>query len=600
MMKKSFIRIEKPFAFLFKPTLVISKVISKICSTMFLLSRRFTSVEQNLVVIRLKEIEIKQAKSLYKLFDDRNFRVVFSCSNNKSIGCFGGLRIIYSKTILSKYLISKASVVIFTGHINVLPIKKHSQSFVYVGQSKLSKKNDRKIDIVIPNEDAITSIKAAVSQIVNFSKFDTLSKFELAVKRFGIKEAFRRVRLSFSELVTNDLLTKWVSNLVIDGIDYNCRLHTRAFLSKFSRLIPVNKNVVVVYNNFNQYSCNIKYIVKELNNNTSKKIIYLIQKESEELNELKNVTQVDCRSVRAIYYLCRARVWIFNSIKNPIQPIKKRKQIFIQTWHGSLGLKRVDPDFIYDKEWLGKAFANGPITDVCVSNSKFETQMYRSTYWANSKIWEIGHPRNDILFSEPENIRRKICDKYGIGYDHSIFLYAPTYREDYAADAYLTDFTLIKDALEKRFKKTFVIAIRYHHWFLKRAPKDVLHKLKIQGVVDVSSHPDMQELLVSADVGCTDYSSWIYDFILTKKPGFIYASDVDQYLSYRGFYYPLDTTPFSIAKDVNQFCDNIRYFNNEEYVGKVNVFLADKGCVDSGNATESFVNRLLNLDRDHV
>lgn len=36
-------------------------------------------------------------------------------------------------------------------------------------------------------------------------------------------------------------------------------------------------------------------------------------------------------------------------------------------------------------------------------------------------------------------------------------------------------------------------------------------------VIDVTSIPDIQELLSFVDAGITDYSSWIYDFILSRK-----------------------------------------------------------------------------------
>ena len=38
----------------------------------------------------------------------------------------------------------------------------------------------------------------------------------------------------------------------------------------------------------------------------------------------------------------------------------------------------------------------------------------------------------------------------------------------------------------------------------------------------------MQELMVASDIIVTDYSSCIFDFMLTKKLGIIYASDIDK------------------------------------------------------------------------
>ena len=40
---------------------------------------------------------------------------------------------------------------------------------------------------------------------------------------------------------------------------------------------------------------------------------------------------------------------------------------------------------------------------------------------------------------------------------------------------------------------------------------------------------DVQELLAAADVMISDYSSCIFDYLLAKKPAFIYATDIDEY-----------------------------------------------------------------------
>ena len=58
------------------------------------------------------------------------------------------------------------------------------------------------------------------------------------------------------------------------------------------------------------------------------------------------------------------------------------------------------------------------------------------------------------------------------------------------------------------------------------------------------NYSDIQELMVSSDALITDYSSCIYDFMLSRKPGFIYATDADKYNNGRGLYYSLTSTPF--------------------------------------------------------
>ena len=99
----------------------------------------------------------------------------------------------------------------------------------------------------------------------------------------------------------------------------------------------------------------------------------------------------------------------------------------------------------------------------------------------------------------------------------------------------------------------------------------------------------MQELLAVADAGITDYSSWAFDYVLTGRPLFIYATDLDQYDQVRGFYYPLEETPFPIAKSKEELDTNIRSFDDESYQIKVDEFLKGKECMDDGHASERIV-----------
>lgn len=96
----------------------------------------------------------------------------------------------------------------------------------------------------------------------------------------------------------------------------------------------------------------------------------------------------------------------------------------------------------------------------------------------------------------------------------------------------------------------------------------------------------MQELIAVTDVAITDYSSWIYDFVLLRKPGFIFATDIGKYNNERGFYYPLEETPFPIAKNNDELIKNILTFENEGYQERVESFLIDKGCYEDGHASE--------------
>ena len=91
------------------------------------------------------------------------------------------------------------------------------------------------------------------------------------------------------------------------------------------------------------------------------------------------------------------------------------------------------------------------------------------------------------------------------------------------------------------------------------------------------------------DMGITDYSSWICDFVLTGRPGFIYANDLKEYGDERGFYYPLDSTPFAIAENNDEMEANILNFDDAKYAADTKDFLEARGSKEDGKAAERVV-----------
>lgn len=358
----------------------------------------------------------------------------------------------------------------------------------------------------------------------------------------------------------------------------------------------------IVFANFQgNYSCNPKYICEELIKRKLPVEIYWFTKsnvDNAQKSFPKGVTLVEYGSVEAFLALASSRIWIdnaFNCIWKNVS--KKDNQVFIETWHGSMGLKRINSESVGDKYWSNRAKASRELIDYCISDSSFETEVFRSSHWPNNNILEYGHPRNDILFKKQTREQRMgILEKIGvIHYDRwtgellekdvddiRICLYAPTFR-DGETSTFNLDYDKLTQSLEKRYGHKWLIARRLHR---KNIDGDRVNSSK---VVDVTDYVDMQELMVIADAGITDYSSWICDYVLTGKPGFIYAPDLAKYESTRGFYYPLETTPFPIAQTEEELQQNIIDFDNEKYQEDAERFLKDRGCYEDGHASERVV-----------
>ena len=114
-------------------------------------------------------------------------------------------------------------------------------------------------------------------------------------------------------------------------------------------------------------------------------------------------------------------------------------------------------------------------------------------------------------------------------------------------------------------------------------------------VSDATLYEDMQELLLVTDVGVTDYSSWIFDYVLSRKPGFIIELGLEDFKESRGFYYPIETTPFPIAKDSKELAERIRTFDESKYLKDVDRFLEERGCMEDGQASKRIADKINEL-----
>ena len=383
------------------------------------------------------------------------------------------------------------------------------------------------------------------------------------------------------------------------------RIDRSGYYKKFCSELEIDNNKIVIDNfNGNSYGCNPKYITEEINCRGLKyDIIWLVRSVKNEIE--KNVFPPNVRLVGygtklALKELASAKLWIDNQRKNYFIKkglTKKNGQYFIQTWHGSLGIKKLDADVKaftdeYKQEWVERAKFDSSMWDYLLTNSEFENEIFRHALWFNNEIKQYGHPRNDVFFKDSSVLNKKLREFYNIPESKKILLYVPSFRDDENIDCYKLDYNKILSALEQKFGSEWICITRLH----PRAKKFDSELIpQVSNIIDGTFYPDIQELLVSADIAITDYSSCIFDFMLSKKPAFIFATDIEKFNNDRGFYYPLESTPFPIASDNETLINNIEKFEYEEYKIKVENFIKDKGCIEDGHAAERTVDLIEEL-----
>lgn len=355
---------------------------------------------------------------------------------------------------------------------------------------------------------------------------------------------------------------------------------------------PVQNNKIFFMTYDNKYSCNLRYIADEiLRQELPVEIVWATKKKKKALTGTfpEGVTLVEHGKLAMFEAQATSKIWFDNALNCVWFGIpKKKNQIYINTWHGSMGIKRLSGNYW----WRYRASKCRKMTDYCISNSLFEEDVYRTTFWKGVPYLRFGHARNDLLLQTEKHpeIQAKVREFFELEEDVKCVLYAPTFRDDGDISCFDIDFEQLKNNMEARFGGKWCVLVRMHN-------KNKSVKLSNdwnEWLKDASSYPDMQELLVTVDIGITDYSSWAYDFVITKKPLFIYATDVEKYDGTRGFYYSLETTPFPICRNNEQLAENIAAFDNAQYLEKCDAFLEEKGCAETGEAAVKIVEFIKN------
>ena len=353
------------------------------------------------------------------------------------------------------------------------------------------------------------------------------------------------------------------------------------------RIFPIHKNKIVCCNmKGKRYGDNPKYIVDEIiRQNLDYEIVWLMNDEYD-VDLPKGIRKGKYNLLSIIYESATAKFWIDSNTKH-VGMLKRKNQYYIQTWHGSYGLKKVYGDIPDKITYFDKRIVqyNSAIQDLVISNSIASTEIFRRAFWYQGEILECGSPRNDIFFVNIESYVRKVQNYFGIG-DCKIALYAPTYRDDFRTADMHMDFERLRNSLKKRFGGEWVVLIRLHPQNIIDAEKFIHYTDKI---INATGYNIMQELLVASDILVSDYSSCMFDFVTGGKTCFLYATDVEKYKDERDFYFDIRKLPFPFAENNDELEYNILNFNPEDYQIELERLFEQVGLCDNGNASKQVV-----------
>lgn len=366
---------------------------------------------------------------------------------------------------------------------------------------------------------------------------------------------------------------------------------TKKIVQAFFWFFPINRRKILISSYCGKgYGDNLKYIVEELLSRDipSLKIIWLV-KTKEEAKSLPNkVTPCKKGSLKEFYHTATAGIWIDNCRK--IFTYKKKKQFYMQTWHG-FALKRIEKDVEnhLDLCYVELARKDSKAINVIISCSTFMENIYKNCFWYDGEVLTFGAPRNDIIIHQNKSVIRKVKEAFSLEEDTKIILYAPTFRRYHSLEPYSVDYERLIQSCEERFGGNFIVLVRLHPNIMYLA-KDIGYNEKI---INASAYPDMQELLVATDVLISDYSSLMFDYALSKKPVFLFATDIEEYKDDRNFYFEIDKLPFILSQNNDELKNAILNFDEEHYTQSLTKFYETVGMDMSGLASRRCVDLLI-------
>ena len=339
-----------------------------------------------------------------------------------------------------------------------------------------------------------------------------------------------------------------------------------------------------------QYSDNPRAISESLHEMAPDvKIVWLVKPQFKKYVP-DYVTVVPPKPRLALKAQAQAKVWVLNyTYRKHLGVYKGRDNFYIQTWHGDRGLKTIG----YLTGEGSKNDMDGHNMSECnlfIAASDYGVRKAQQGLRYEGEMMVEGMPRNDKLVNidkysgEADKVRKAL----GIGNDVKIALYAPTFRDEVSTMQCAIDINQTMKNLEANGEK-WICLVRSHS-----LTKKISTGCDNAAYLDVSSYPDMADLLLIADLLLTDYSSCAGDFLLTGKPVVLVHFDKEEYLSKaRSLWIDPVEAGYLVAKnqsELNAILSHLHEYDHKATADKLNKFYGTK---ESGKSSEAVAQRIV-------
>ena len=346
---------------------------------------------------------------------------------------------------------------------------------------------------------------------------------------------------------------------------------------------PIEKKIAFESYNGRQYSDNPRFISEKMHEMfPDYKLVWGMQ----DIDKNKSYKIPDYVTVLPIdsWKYLKERASSFAFVRNEAMSgdlCKRKGQIYIQTWHGDRGIKKILFDSLAARGVSEKDYSivDNKLTDYFVVGSSYAEERIKTAFRYNGKVINSGCPRNDCLINVGDI--NSIKQGLGISSEYKILLYAPTLRRNSKVVQATVDIKDTLNHLTNKYNCKWICLVRAH-------PKSLgidLHK--DNNIIDVSGYPDIADLLMISDFMITDYSSCAGDFILTKRPLVLAQFDLEQYMEEdRTFHVDINDIGYLIARTQEELDSYIDSLSDSDYQINCQTILDYFGTYESGHSAE--------------
>ncbi len=373
---------------------------------------------------------------------------------------------------------------------------------------------------------------------------------------------------------------------------------TSLWLFRVMWIVPLKNNRFFFqsFGNPDGFTDNPKYLCKYIQTNYQNRFEYIFAYGRNVISsDTDGIIVARYKSIRWLFYLATSKVIIVNCWM-PKWLTRRKGQLVINTWHAGGAFKSVG----YRNPALTEAERrDSTYPNLFISSSKVFTQsnIIEGMHY-QGEILCCGMPRNDVLFNlqAVDDNAARVREKYSLG-DSFCVLYAPTFRGKHG-ETQINIFppvAEITDILKRKTQRNVAVLVRQHR-------RD-RNGYAVTGVtIDVSNHPDTQELLCCADILITDYSSIIWDYALLGRPCFLFVPDLSEYDMDRGFFTAIDEWPGIVCNNADELLRELEQIDPKRSKEIAENYIEKAGSYENGKASQTiaeYIYKKINMKNDH-